>query len=64
MPAMCLLLASFLCILFLAAIYFFRVRNVVKYRGKADSERPDIADADYLGGCIFARECGYAERAA
>lgn len=61
MPAMCLLLASFLCILFLAAIYLFRVRSVVKFRDKADAERPDIADADYLPASVVVYSQGNAD---
>ncbi len=45
---MWLLVGSALCVLLLAAILFLRVRNVAKYRRRADSERPDKPDADYL----------------
>lgn len=47
-----LLCICFLCVLFLAAIYLFRVSSVVTYRRKADKERPDKADADYLPASV------------
>lgn len=58
---MWLLLSCFLCILFLAAIYFFRVRSVVKFRNKADAERPDIADSDYLPASVVVYSQGNAD---
>ena len=45
---MWLLVGAAVCALLLAAILFFRVRNVAEYRRRADSERPDKPDADYL----------------
>lgn len=58
---MWLLLSCFLCILLLAAIYFFRVRSVVKFRNKADTERPDIADSDYLPASVVVYSQGNAD---
>lgn len=59
--ALWLLFACFVCVLLLAAIYFFRVRNVVRYRRAADSERPDKADADYLPASVVIYSQGDAE---
>lgn len=47
-----LLCAAFLCVVLLAAIYMARVRTVVTYRRRADRERPDKPDADYLPASV------------
>lgn len=47
-----LLCAAFVCVVLLAAIYMLRVRSVVTYRRRADRERPDKPDADYLPASI------------
>lgn len=47
-----LLGVCFLCVLMLAAIYFFRIGSVVNFRRKADRERPDKPDADYLPASV------------
>lgn len=61
---MWLLCAAFLCVLLLAAIYFFRVRTVVKYRRSADRERPDKPDADYLPASVVIYSQGDADNLA
>lgn len=61
LPATCMLVACFLCILLLASIYFFRIRTVVRYRDKADSERRDIADSDYLPASVVVYSQGNAD---
>lgn len=43
-----LIVAAFVCAMMLFAIYFFRIRTVAVCRRRADSERPDKADAEYL----------------
>ena len=47
-----LLCAAFVCVALLAAIYMARVRSVVSYRRRADRERPDKPDADYLPASV------------
>ncbi len=59
--ALWLLFASVLCALLLAAIYFLRVRNVVTFRHKADAERPDKPDADYLPVSVIVYSDGSAD---
>lgn len=49
------------CVLAVAAFYFFRVRIVVNYRRRADSERPDKPDADYLPASVIIYSQGDAE---
>lgn len=47
-----LLCGAFACVLLLLLIYIFRVRKVVVYRRKADSERPDKPEGDYLPASV------------
>jgi len=47
-----LLCAAFACVVLLAAIYLARVRSVVTYRRRADRERPDKPEADYLPASV------------
>ena len=47
-----LLVACFACVLLLLAIYLFRVRSVVDYRRRADRERPDKPDAEFLPASV------------
>lgn len=56
-----LLCACAACVLGIAAFYFFRVRSVVNYRRRADSERPDIPDADYLPASVIIYSQGDAD---
>ena len=51
--ALWLLAACAICALAVAAIYFFRVRTVIDYRRRADRERPDKPDADYLPASVI-----------
>lgn len=55
------LLACVLCILALIAIYFWRVRTVVEYRRKADAERPEKPDSEYLPASVIIYSQGEAE---
>ena len=50
-----------LCVLAVASYYFFRVRTVINYRKRADSERPDKPDADYLPASVIIYSQGDAE---
>lgn len=50
-----------LCVLAVAAYYFFRVRTVINYRRSADNERPDKPDADYLPASVIIYSQGDAE---
>ncbi|MDE5632992.1 MAG: hypothetical protein K2I54_09320, partial [Muribaculaceae bacterium] len=50
-----------LCVLVVAAYYFFRVRTVITYRRRADNERPDKPDADYLPASVIIYSQGDAE---
>lgn len=59
--ALWLISACFMCVLFLAAIYFFRVRTVINYRRRADRERPDRADSEYLPASVIVYSQGEAE---
>lgn len=59
--ALWLLCACFTCVLLLGAIYFFRVRTVVNFRRRADRERPDKPDADYLPASVVIYSQGDAE---
>ena len=56
-----LLCISFGCVVLLAAIYMFRVRSVVNYRRRADRERPDKPDADYLPASVIIYSQGEAD---
>lgn len=46
--ALWLIAGAFVCAMMLFAIYFFRIRTVAVCRRRADSERPDKPDAEYL----------------
>ena len=59
--ALWLLFACFVCVLLLASLYFFRVRNVVAYRRRADRERPDKPDAAYLPASVIVYSQGDAD---
>lgn len=59
--ALWLLCASFACVVLLAAIYFFRVNSVVSTRRRADAERPDKPEADYLAASVIIYSQGDAE---
>ncbi|MDE6158239.1 MAG: glycosyltransferase [Muribaculaceae bacterium] len=59
--ALWLLFACFVCVLLLAAIYFFRVRRVVNYRRKADRERADVPDSSLLPASVVIYSQGDAE---
>lgn len=59
--ALWLLFACFVCVLLLAAIYLFRVRNVVTYRRRADRERPDKPDSAYLPASVIVYSQGDAD---
>lgn len=48
-----LLGAAAVCVLLVAAIYFFRVRTVTEYRRRADRERPDKPDADFMPASVI-----------
>ncbi len=56
-----LLGAAAVCVLLVAAIYFFRVRTVAEYRRRADRERPDKPDADFLPASVIVYSQGDAE---
>ncbi len=56
-----LLAGSFTCLLLLAAIYFFRFRTVHTYRRRADRERPDKPEADYMPASVIVCSQGDAE---
>ncbi len=61
-PAVLWLLAAMaICVLLVAAIYFFRVRTVLTYRRRADHERPDKPDADYLPASVIIYSQGDAD---
>lgn len=59
--ALWLIGASALCVLAVAAFYLFRVRTVVNYRRRADGERPDKPDSDYLPASVIIYSQGDAE---
>ncbi len=59
--ALWLIVAAAGCILLLAALYFFRIRTITEYRRKADSERPDKADADYEPASVIIYSQGNAD---
>ena len=59
--ALWLLCAAFACLAMLAAIYFFRVRTVVNYRRRADRERPDKPDAEFLPASVIIYSQGDAD---
>lgn len=59
--ALWLIGACAFCVLAVAAYYFFRVRTVINYRRRADSERPDKPDADYLPASVIIYSQGDAE---
>lgn len=59
--ALWLIGACALCVLAVAAFYFFRVRTVVNYRRRADGERPDKPDSDYLPASVIIYSQGDAE---
>ena len=56
-----LLCVCFLSLLVLAAIYLFRIGSVVSYRRKADRERADKPDADYLPASVVIYSQGDAD---
>lgn len=56
-----LLCAAAICALLVAAIYFFRLRSVTEYRRRADRERPDKPDADFLPASVIVYSQGDAE---
>lgn len=56
-----LLCASFVCVLLLFSIYVFRVRSVVNYRRRADHERADKPDGEYLPVSVVVFSQGDAE---
>lgn len=58
---MWLLLVCFVCIAFVAAVYFLRVRTVVQYCRRANAERPDRPDADYVPASVIIYSQGEAE---
>ena len=49
------------CALLVAAFYFFRIRTVINYRRRADSERPDKPDSDYLPASVIIYSQGDAD---
>lgn len=59
--ALWLLCATFACIIILSAIYILRVRSVINYRRRADRERPDKPDADYLPASVVIYSQGEAD---
>ena len=59
--ALRLLIACFICVLLVAAIYFFRVRRVVGYRRRADRERPDVPDSSLLPASVVIYSQGDAD---
>lgn len=59
--ALLLLLFTFVCVLLLAAFYFYRVRRVVNYRRRADNERRDKSDAEYVPASVVVYSQGDAE---
>ncbi len=59
--ALWLLFASLLCILLLAAIYFMRVRTVVNFRRKADRERADKPENEYMPASVIIYSQGDAD---
>lgn len=59
--ALWLIGACALCVLAVASFYFFRVRTVVNYRRRADGERPDKPDSDYLPASVIIYSQGDAE---
>lgn len=56
-----LLCVCFFCLLILAAVYMFRIGSVVSYRRKADRERADKPDADYLPASVVIYSQGDAD---
>lgn len=52
---------SFICVLLLVLIYALRVRNVTVYRRRADSERPDKPDSEYLPASVIIYSQGDAD---
>lgn len=56
-----MLATAFMCVLLLFAIYMLRVRKVAVYRRRTNSERPEIADADYLPASVVIYSQGDAE---
>lgn len=53
--------AAFLCVLLLSAIYMLRVRKVVAYRRRSDSERVELPDAELLPASVVIYSQGDAE---
>lgn len=58
---MWLLIGAFGCLLLLAIYYTLRVRSVSNFRLRADRERPDKPDADYLPASVVIYSQGDAE---
>lgn len=56
-----LLIACFICVLLVAAFYFFRVHRVVSYRRRADRERPDVPDSALLPASVVIYSQGDAD---
>ncbi len=56
-----LLIACFICMLLVAAFYFFRVHRVVSYRRRADRERPDVPDSALLPASVVIYSQGDAD---
>lgn len=56
-----LLCGSMVCVLLIAIYYYARVRTVARYRHRADSERPDKADADYVPASVVVYSQGDSE---
>ncbi len=52
------------CVALLATIYLLRVRTVTAYRRRADHERPEKADADYLPASVIVYSQGDADELA
>lgn len=59
--ALWLVVACACCVLAVAVYYFCRVRTVINYRRRADSERRDKPDADYLPVSVIIYSQGDAE---
>ena len=57
-----LLVFAFVCILAVVAYYLSRINTVSTYRRKADAERPDKPDADYLPTSVVVYSQGDADK--
>ena len=59
--AMWLLVAAAVCLLLVAAVYFFRIRTVASFRRRADRERPDKANSEFEPASVIVYSQGDAD---